>query len=145
MPVTHAMLAGGLLTTGIVCGLATRMLRGRRPGETLIPDQCATKTVTDDEALMRFRGWEAAGGPVVEDAVIAPIAEIPADAVPGNLGVRHFHRGIDTAWRRTSYSGLVRAAQENAGVSSEPEVVELDDEVADIALAAPADGADVLS
>ncbi len=31
MPVTHAMLAGGLLTTGIVCGLATRMLRGRRP------------------------------------------------------------------------------------------------------------------
>ena len=47
---------------------------------------------------------------------------------------RHFHRGIDTTWRRTSYSGLLRAAQQRAGVSSEPEVVELDDEVADIAL-----------
>ena len=30
-------------------GGLSRLLRGRRPGETLIPDQCATKTVTDDE------------------------------------------------------------------------------------------------
>ena len=126
-------------------GGLSRLLRGRRPGETLIPDHCATKTVTDEEALTRFREWEAAGGPVVEDAAIAPIAEIPADAVPENLGVRHFHRGIDTAWRRTSYSGLVRSAQENAGVSSEPEIVELDDEVADITLTTAAAGADVAS
>ena len=131
-------------------GGLSRLLRGRRPGETLIPDQCATKTVTDDEAQMRFREWEAAGGPVVEDAAIAPIAEIPADAVPANLGVRHFHRRIDTAWRRTSYSGLVRSAQESVGVSSEPEVAGLDDEVADIALTTPAatdrgEGTDVAS
>jgi exodeoxyribonuclease V beta subunit len=43
--------------------------------------------------------------------------------------VRHFHRSIDTSWRRTSYSGLLRAA-ESVGVTSEPEVVEKDDEVA---------------
>ena len=50
-----------------------------------------------------------------------------------DLAARHFHRSIDTAWRRTSYSGLIRAA-ESTPVSSEPEVVELDDEVAEIPL-----------
>lgn len=126
-------------------GGLSRLLRDRRPGEDLIPDQCATKTVTDAQALARFREWEAAGGPVVEEALIAPIVEIPAQAPPGDIAVRHFHRGIDTAWRRTSYSGLVRAAQESVGVSSEPEVVELDDEVPDIVLATPMAGADVPS
>lgn len=126
-------------------GGLSRLLRDRRPGEATIPDQCATKTVTDDEALLRFREWEAAGGPVVEEALIAPIAEIPAEAAPGNLAIRHFHRGIDTSWRRTSYSGLVRVAQQSVGVSSEPEVAGLDDEVADIVLATPAAGSDVPS
>ena len=117
-------------------GGLSRLLRGRRPGEALIPDQCATKTVTDDEALALFGEWEAAGGPTVEVAIPAPIVAVPAEARPENLAVRHFHRGIDTAWRRTSYSGLVRAAQDSVGVSSEPEVVELDDEAPDIALGA---------
>src|SRR4029450_6908488 len=60
------------------------------------------------------------------------------------LEVRHFHRAIDTSWRRTSYSGLIRAA-ESTPVSSEPEVVELDDEVAEIPLVATAVGDDVPS
>ncbi|MGV1088544.1 MAG: exodeoxyribonuclease V subunit beta [Mycobacterium sp.] len=129
-------------------GGLSRLLRDRSPGDTLIPDQCSSKTVTDEQALERFRAWESAGGPVVEVAEIAPILDIPADAPLQNLAVRHFHRGIDTTWRRTSYSGLVRAAQESVGVSSEPEIIELDDEVADIALnapTAPAAGADVPS
>jgi len=127
-------------------GGLSRLLRDRRPSDAVIPDQCATRTVTDDEALDRFREWEAAGGPVVEIVEQpAPIVEIPAEPRPGNLSVRHFHRGIDTAWRRTSYSGLVRAAQDAAGVSTEPEVIGLDDEVADIALTTPADGACLLS
>ena len=127
-------------------GGLSRLMRDRRPGETVIPDRCATNTVTDDEALERFREWEAAGGPVVEVVDEIPaIREVPGAPVPANLAVRHFHRGIDTTWRRTSYSGLVRAAQESVGVSSEPEIVELDDEVADIALATPADGADIPS
>ena len=57
---------------------------------------------------------------------------------------RHFHRAIDTSWRRTSYSGLIRAA-ETTPVSSEPEVAELDDEVAEIPLTSSAVGADVPS
>jgi len=115
-------------------GGLSRLLRDRRPGDTRIPDQCSTKTVTDKQALERFGEWESAGGPVVEESVIVPIADIPAEQAPSELAVRHFHRGIDTTWRRTSYSGLVRSAQEQIGVSSEPEVVELDDEVADIAI-----------
>jgi exodeoxyribonuclease V beta subunit len=126
-------------------GGLSRLLRDRRPGDEAIPDQCATKTVTDAEALERFAEWEAAGGPVVEVADIKPVVGIPASAPLSNLGVRHFHRGIDTTWRRTSYSGLVRAAQESSGVSSEPDVVELDDEVADIVLTVPATGAGIPS
>lgn len=126
-------------------GGLSRLLRDRRPGDTGLPDMCSTKTVTDDEALQRFREWEAAGGPVVEVADIAPIAELPAEPPRDDLAVRHFHRGIDTTWRRTSYSGLVRAAEETAGVGSEPEVVELDDEVADLTVVTPAAGAGVAS
>ena len=126
-------------------GGLSRLLRDRRPGEARIPDQCSTKTVTDEEALERFGEWQKAGGPVVEQSVIVPIADIPAEEPPSGLGVRHFHRAIDTTWRRTSYSGLVRSAQEAMGVSSEPEVVELDDEVADIPIVTPAAGADVPS
>ena len=124
-------------------GGLSRLLRDRRPGQNRIPDRCDTKTVTDQEARERFAEWEAAGGPVVEEAVIAEVPATPAEPGPADLGVRHFHRGIDTVWRRTSYSGLVRAAQDSVGVSSEPEVVELDDEVTDIAIAADAgDAAD---
>jgi exodeoxyribonuclease V beta subunit len=61
--------------------------------------------------------------------------------------VRHFHRSIDTTWRRTSYSALIRGAAEaaDAGVRSEPEVTARDDEVDDAAVAgapAVADAAD---
>jgi exodeoxyribonuclease V beta subunit len=126
-------------------GGLSRLLRDRRPGETRIPDQCDSKTVTDAEALERFREWQAAGGPVVEESDITAIAELPGEQAPDDLCVRHFHRTIDAAWRRTSYSGLVRAAQDAVGVSSEPEVVELDDEVAEVALVTPPGGTDVPS
>ncbi|CAN5798634.1 exodeoxyribonuclease V subunit beta [soil metagenome] len=56
----------------------------------------------------------------------------PATAEPGALAVAHFDRPLDRAWRRTSYSALTagthRAAQEQAGVTSEPEDDPLDDE-----------------
>ena len=82
---------------------------------------------------------------MIEEAEIGSQAIVPADPRPDNLSARHFHRSIDTAWRRTSYSGLVRSAQESVGVSSEPEVIELDDEVPDIALVTPAEGSDLIS
>ncbi|MBU3750030.1 MAG: exodeoxyribonuclease V subunit beta, partial [Mycobacterium sp.] len=106
---------------------------------------CETKTVTDEDARARFLVWQEAGGPVVEESEIAPLGEVPAERLPQDLAVRHFHRTIDTTWRRTSYSGLVRSAQEAVGVSSEPEVIQLDDEVPDISLSTPATGADVPS
>lgn len=126
-------------------GGLSRLLRGRRPGESRVPDQCAAKTVSDREALEQFGEWESAGGPVVEEAAIAPMVPLPDKPVREDLGIRHFHRGLDTAWRRTSYSGLVRSAQESVGVSSEPEIADLDDEVAEIVLSTPSAGADIPS
>lgn len=125
-------------------GGLSRLLRGRRPGEALVPDRCEPAKISDDDALTRLREWEAAGGPVIEESVIAPAPPLPMRPVPTVLTSRHFHRSIDTAWRRTSYSGLIREA-EPRGVSSEPEVGDLDDEAGDIPVAAPAPGPDMPS
>jgi exodeoxyribonuclease V beta subunit len=94
--------------------------------------------------MARFREWEAVGGLVIEESVVRPVPTLPARDADGKLQVRHFHRSIDAAWRRTSYSGLIRAA-EATPVSSEPEVVELDDEAAEIPVTTSAVGADVPS
>lgn len=125
-------------------GGLSRLLRGRRPGEALVPDRCEPAKVSDDDALARLREWEAAGGPVIEESVIAPAPPLPSQSVPTGLSSRHFHRTIDTAWRRTSYSGLIREA-EPTGVSSEPEVGDLDDEAGDIPVASAAAGPDLPS
>jgi len=114
-------------------GGLSRLLRGRRPGEAQVPNSAQPAKVSDGDAMARLREWEAAGGPVIEDSVLATMPALPGEVPATDLDVRHFHRGIDTSWRRTSYSGLIRDA-ESTPVSSEPEVVELDDEVAEIPL-----------
>src|SRR4029077_13759690 len=125
-------------------GGLSRLLRGRRPGEAQVPNSVQPAKVSDDDALARFREWEATGGPVIEESVARAVPALPHDMPPADLDVRHFHRAIDTSWRRTSYSGLIRAA-EATPVSSEPEVVELDDEVAEIPLVSSTAGDDVPS
>ncbi len=125
-------------------GGLSRLLRGRRPGESTVPDRAAPEKISDDDALARFKEWEVAGGPVLEESVVRAVPALPTDETPRDLGARHFHRSIDTSWRRTSYSALIRAT-ESTPVSSEPEVVELDDEVAEIPLVTAAVGADVPS
>ncbi len=125
-------------------GGLSRLLRGRAPGEAEVPAVCSPAKISDADALARLRAWEQAGGPVLEESAVEPIIPPAPGPAPTGLAVRHFHRAIDTSWRRTSYSGLLRAAEESP-VSSEPEVAELDDEVADIPLVAPATGADVPS
>ena len=125
-------------------GGLSRLLRDRRPGDPCIRDRCEPAKISDDDAMTRFREWEAAGGPVIEEAVVAASPPVPAKPVPSNLDSRHFHRSIDTGWRRTSYSSLVRIA-EATGVTSEPEITELDDETADIPLTEDASGTDVPS
>ena len=126
-------------------GGLSRLLRGRRPGESVVPDVVEPAKISDDDAMARLREWEAAGGPVIEESVIAAAPAVPPQPVPADLDSRHFHRTIDTAWRRTSYSGLIRVAEtsESAGVSSEPEITELNDEVSDIALTEAASGPDL--
>jgi exodeoxyribonuclease V beta subunit len=125
-------------------GGLSRLLRGRRPGEPCVPNRCAPAKISDDDAMTQFREWEAAGGPVIEASVVAAAPPVPTKSVPPDVGRRHFHRSIDTGWRRTSYSGLIRVA-EATGVTSEPEVTELDDETGDIPLTESASGPDVPS
>ena len=105
----------------------------------MVPDACVPSKISDDDALARLREWEDAGGPTLEKSVLTPAPTLPAEPAPRDLDARHFHRPIDTTWRRTSYSGLIRVS-ETPGVSSEPELVELDDEVADIPLVEPSAG-----
>ncbi len=102
-------------------GGLSRLLRGRRPGEPFVPNRCEPAKISDDDATALLREWEAAGGPVIEASVVAAVPPVPAKSVPSNLDSRHFHRIIDTGWRRTSYSSLIRVA-EASGVTSEPEV-----------------------
>jgi exodeoxyribonuclease V beta subunit len=125
-------------------GGLSRLLRGRRPGEPCVPNRCAPAKISDDDAMTQFREWEAAGGPVFEASVVAAAPPVMVKSAPPDLGRRHFHRSIDTGWRRTSYSGLIRVA-EVTGVTSEPEVTELDDETGDIPLTESASGPDVPS
>ena len=116
-------------------GGLSRLLRGRRPGDTTVPDRCDPPKIDDADARTALRTWADLGGPVLEDSEIAAPAPPRPREHPTDLAVRHFHRGIDTAWRRTSYSGLLRAAEgpaAAAGVTSEPEVGELDDEAAEV-------------
>jgi exodeoxyribonuclease V beta subunit len=133
-------------------GGLSRLLRGRQPGDPVVPDRCDPPRIDDADAMTLLRAWEKVGGPVLEESVIAPPADVELPPAPSGLAVRHFHRRIDTSWRRTSYSGLIRAAETGSslGVSSEPEVVELDDEVGietdGVPIHGPADdGADVVS
>ena len=125
-------------------GGLSRLLRGRRPGQSTVPDRCDPEKIDDVDAMALFKEWEAVGGLVVEDSQIAPVTELAPSAPRHDLAVRHFHRSIDTMWRRTSYSGLIRAA-ETQGVGSEPEVAGLDDESTDVAVIAAPAGADVPS
>jgi exodeoxyribonuclease V beta subunit len=125
-------------------GGLSRLLRGRRPGEPCVPNRCTPAKISDDDAMARLREWEAAGGPVIEASVLAAVTPVPATSVPSGLGRRHFHRSIDTGWRRTSYSSLIRVA-EATGVTSEPEVTELDDEAGDIPLTENGSGPDMPS
>jgi exodeoxyribonuclease V beta subunit len=114
-----------------VNGGLSRLLRGRVLNQAGVPDSLPAK-VDDAAVLDHLRKWEAAGGPRLERAEPADdVPEPPAPTTPGDLGVRRFDRSIDVDWRRTSYSALVRAAEESGGVTSEPDLSVRDDELAD--------------
>jgi exodeoxyribonuclease V beta subunit len=110
-------------------GGLSRLLRGRGVGERGVPERCGP-VPSDDEAQQIFAGWQAAGGPTVEASVLQAPAAIARPELPKDLRARHFHRSIDTTWRRTSYSALLRGAADAPapGVSSEPDTAGKDDE-----------------
>ncbi|MET7280686.1 exodeoxyribonuclease V subunit beta [Kribbella sp. NPDC005582] len=114
-----------------VNGGISRLLRGRKQGDAIVPDTLP-RSASDDDVLNWLRRWQQAGGPMIEDSVIAEHAEpVPAE-LPGGLAAGVFTREVDLAWRRTSYSGLIRAAdQQVGGVASEHEESQLEDESVD--------------
>ncbi|GAA0971144.1 RecBCD enzyme subunit RecB [Nocardioides aquaticus] len=112
-------------------GGLSRLLRDRRPGQAEVPERLSEKPA-DTDVLAQLRAWQSVGGPRVEQSLVAAPPAVPLPTDVGRLGVRRFTRPIDAGWRRTSYSGLVRAAEEARGATSEPEVGALDDEADDL-------------
>jgi exodeoxyribonuclease V beta subunit len=85
--------------------------------------------VKDDEYAERVLGLlHELGGPSPELSVVSGDAPGVAARPSGPLAARPFEREVDTEWRRTSYSGLIRVLEQPAGVSSETEVQPTDDE-----------------
>jgi exodeoxyribonuclease V beta subunit len=118
--------------------LGRRTMDGSPPATVPVPSDAAAGSAFDALAA-------ASGGTVVHETVDArPGAvrwERPAGERP-ELSVAHLRRGLDTAWRRTSYSGLTAAAHDagpagpsapaRAGVSDEPETPGVQDEPDDV-------------
>lgn len=115
-------------TTTTSIGGLHRLLFGRQPGTTEVPDEMGTG---DDAYAERVLGLiQDLGGPAAERAEVGSGAVEPVAGDVSALGVRSFDRDVDVEWRRTSYSGLIRVDEgEHAAVTSEPEETGRDDEV----------------
>jgi exodeoxyribonuclease V beta subunit len=125
-------------TKNAVCSPLHRLLMRPEGQSTVDP---SPPLPDDDDVVRLFARWKARGGPAPEPAVPADLgADPPAPETP-ELAVRRFTRGVDTAWRRSSYSSLSKV-EAVAGVSSEPEVVGKDDEELDGAEPAPSEPLD---
>ncbi|MFT4085531.1 MAG: UvrD-helicase domain-containing protein [Nocardioides sp.] len=113
-------------TSNTETGGLHRLVFGRQPGVRMVPDR---QQVGDDEYAARVLGrLEALGGPAAEVSTPADVAvELPT-APAADLVARRFSRTVDTEWRRTSYSGLIRVDEGPVGVESEPEETGTDDE-----------------
>ncbi len=96
-----------------------RLLFGRQPGQSAVPD---AQVVKDDDYVTKILGLlDQLGGPSPEDSVVSVETPSPARVATGDLAARRFDREVDTEWRRTSYSGLIRVQEQPTGVTSEPE------------------------
>jgi exodeoxyribonuclease V beta subunit len=114
-----------------------RLLFARAPGAG--PVAAAAPVPGDAEVVQRLRDLAAAArrpdgapGVVVERAQVGDARDpVPPAAADGPLEVARFDRTLDTGWRRTSYSALAAAGERAAaaaGVGSEPETGEREDE-----------------
>lgn len=117
-------------TQTTVNGPLHRVLFGRRPGAAAVPDEMLLRD--DAGAVEVLTHWAAAGALHLETAATSRAPQPPAEPEREEvLTVRSLTRPIDTAWTRTSYSGLIRIEEQgNARAASEPEVQLRDDEPA---------------
>ena len=104
-----------------------RLLFGRRgPGATP-PASCPVPN--DTAALTALRGLTGADLAVEQVRDRPPVSFTTVGAAPEALAAARFTRTLDLAWRRTSYSALTAGVHGgHAGVVTEPEVREKDDE-----------------
>jgi exodeoxyribonuclease V beta subunit len=100
----------------------SRLLFGRRPGEAAVPDKVG-QGPSDDDIAATLEGWQAAGALHLETVAADPASVAAAKAGEAAIAIRTFGRSLDTTWRRTSYSGLIRAEEQivTAVVDVEPE------------------------
>jgi len=106
-------------------GGLSRLLFTRRPGQAEVALKAPVPR-SDQEALEILRKWESVGAFTVEEVAPRQGPVLPPRPVPSGLVVREWRRRVDTAWRRTSYSGLIRA--EEQALLSEPEETGTNDE-----------------
>jgi exodeoxyribonuclease V beta subunit len=101
----------------------TRLLLGRAPDQAEVPDT-VDRGPSDADVLGALTQWQSRGALHVEESVLDAASAVVPHEPAAALGVRRFDRGVDTAWRRTSYSGLIRAEEQSSvpGVGSEPEI-----------------------
>ncbi|MBV9831937.1 MAG: PD-(D/E)XK nuclease family protein, partial [Marmoricola sp.] len=108
----------------------TRLLLGREPGGSAVPD-VVPRGPGDAEVATALSGWQSRGALTVEVSTLQRVEGPSPDARPPGLAVRRLERAVDAEWRRTSYSGLIRVEEQSArGVDSEPEVEGTTDEEA---------------
>lgn len=132
-------------TKNAATGPLSRLLLGpRTPGVEPLP---AITVPKDAQVEAAFAALAAESGGVIAHEVVTampePVRWQPPTATPPALDVARFTRHLDTAWRRTSYSGLTAAAHEAVhGVADEPETTGITDEADAPAVASPLPGAD---
>ena len=109
-----------------------RMLLGRSQGQGPVP---RSHPVPGDATLRaQVEEWEGRGALRVEVVDQPSPLELPGEEASTELDVRSFTRGIDEAWRRTSYTALTRPMDEahvtatDDLVASEPEVTDREDD-----------------
>lgn len=109
-------------------GGLSRLLLGRNVDQPEVPASLEQVPSVSD-ATARLSVWQQAGGLVVEPASHQRHDVPPAAPSSTPLTVRVLDRPLDTVWRRTSYTGLLRAAEGASTASvSEPEVAGTVDE-----------------
>ena len=106
----------------------SRLLLGRGPDVAVVPDR--VNTPSDHELGTTLSAWQQAGALHLELVVPDPAPAVSFESGAEDLAVRPFDRSIDTAWRRTSYSGLIRIEEQGTEPvpATEPEVTGTVDE-----------------